>query len=66
MKFLQLAKQHNLPVIQTIQNAYNLVRRDFDTNLSEVSMHENVSLLAYSPLAGGILTGKYQNGARPE
>jgi aryl-alcohol dehydrogenase-like predicted oxidoreductase len=51
MKFKQLAKELGLPIIQTVQNAYNLVRREFDINLSEVCMHENISLLAYSPLA---------------
>lgn len=66
MKFKQLAKELGLPIIQTVQNAYNLVRREFDINLSEVCMHENISLLAYSPLAWGILTGKYQHWAKPE
>lgn len=66
MKFLQLARQLNLPVVQTMQNAYNLVRRELDIGLSEVCMYENISVLPYSPLAWGILTGKYQNGVRPE
>ena len=45
MKFLQLARQLNLPVVHTMQNAYNLVRRELDINLSEVCMNENISVL---------------------
>lgn len=66
MKFLEIAKKNNFPEIQTIQNAYNLIRREYDTALAEFSTYEGVGLLAYSPLAGGILTGKYQNGALPK
>lgn len=66
MKFLEIAKKNNFPEIQTIQNAYNLIRREYDAALAEFSTYEGVGLLAYSPLAGGILTGKYQNGALPE
>lgn len=49
----------------SIQNAYNLVNRTFEVNLAEVWLREQVGLLAYSPLAQGYLTGKYQNGALP-
>lgn len=66
MKFLEIAKKNNLPEIQTIQNAYNLIRREYDSSLAELSTYEGVGLLAYSPLAGWILTWKYQNGALPE
>ena len=49
----------------SIQNAYNLVNRSFETGLSEISYREGVSLLAYSPLGQGYLTGKYEGGALP-
>ncbi|MCA3692927.1 aldo/keto reductase [Aquidulcibacter sp.] len=65
MRFVQEAERNGLPRIATIQNAYNLVNRTFETGLAEVSMRENVGLLAYSPLAQGYLTGKYLGGARP-
>lgn len=50
----------------SLQNAYNLVNRTFEVNLAEMCRREEVSLLAYSPLAQGYLTGKYDNGALPE
>jgi aryl-alcohol dehydrogenase-like predicted oxidoreductase len=58
-------KQHGLPRPVSIQNAYNLVNRSFETGLSEISYREQVSLLAYSPLGQGYLSGKYENGALP-
>jgi aryl-alcohol dehydrogenase-like predicted oxidoreductase len=54
-----------LPRVQTVQNAYNLLNRTYEVALAEVSMREDVGLLAYSPLAQGYLTGKYLDGARP-
>ena len=65
-KYIDIAEAKGLPRVASIQNEYNLLYRAFDLDLSEVAHHENVGLLAYSPLAGGILTGKYQNGGRPE
>lgn len=65
MSFLNTAKMLGLPHIVSVQNAYNLLNRVYETGLSEVTHHENVGLLAYSPLAQGYLTGKYQNGALP-
>lgn len=65
MKFLAASEASDLPRVQSIQNAYNLVNRTFEEGLEEVCMHENVSLLAYSPLAQGYLTGKYKDGALP-
>ncbi|WP_432672022.1 NADP(H)-dependent aldo-keto reductase [Flavobacterium sp. SM2513] len=62
MRFLEESKRHNLPRIATIQNPYSLLNRTFETSLSEVCHHENVGLLAYSPLAFGILTGKFLSG----
>ena len=61
MKFLQAAKENNLPRMMSIQNVYNLVNRVFDVANSEVSVREQCGLLAYSPLAGGRLSGKYIN-----
>ncbi|GFR52902.1 hypothetical protein Agub_g15546 [Astrephomene gubernaculifera] len=59
-EFCHLARAAGLPMIQTIQNAYSLlVRVPFETDLSETCRRHHVSLLAYSPLAGGMLTGKY-------
>ncbi|WP_455273438.1 aldo/keto reductase [Rhizobium herbae] len=66
MKMLSLAEKHGLPRIASLQNEYNFLYRAFDLDLAEVSHHENVGLLAYSPLAAGLLSGKYLNGARPQ
>ena len=65
MKFLQVSEARGLPRVASVQNAYNLVNRTYETALAEISMREDVGLLAYSPLAHGYLTGKYLNGARP-
>lgn len=54
-----------LPRVVSIQNAYNLLNRTFEIGLAEIAHREDVGLLAYSPLAQGFLSGKYQNGARP-
>jgi aryl-alcohol dehydrogenase-like predicted oxidoreductase len=62
MRFLEESKKHNLPRISTIQNPYSLLNRTFESGLSEVCHYENVGLLAYSPLAFGVLTGKFLNG----
>ena len=66
MKFLQIAKERNLPRMVSIQNVYNLVNRVFDIANSEVSLREDCGLLAYSPLAGGRLSGKYLNNKTPK
>jgi len=66
MKYLRLSEKKALPRIASLQNEYNLLYRHFDLDLAEVAHHEGVGLMAYSPLAAGLLTGKYQNGARPE
>ncbi len=65
MRFLAAAEKFGLPRIASIQNAYSLVNRTFELGLSEIALQENVGLLAYSSLAQGYLTGKYQNGAMP-
>ena len=65
-QWLRIAEQKGLPRLVSVQNEYNLTRRQFDLDMAELSHHEQVGLLAYSPLAGGLLTGKYQNGAVPD
>lgn len=66
MKFLAASEARGLPRMQSIQNAYSLVNRTFEGELEECCVREKVSLLAYSPLAQGYLTGKYRGGALPE
>lgn len=66
MSYLKESEVKGLPRIQSIQNAYNLLNRSFETGLSEIAHRENVGLLAYSPLGQGYLTGKYQNDSLPE
>lgn len=65
-KWLQLAEQNNLPRMASIQNEYSLVCRHFEPDLSEIALHEDCGLLAWSPLCRGMLSGKYLEGARPE
>ncbi|TPD68587.1 NADP(H)-dependent aldo-keto reductase [Flavobacterium microcysteis] len=62
MRFLEESKKHNLPRIATIQNPYSLLNRTFEVGLSETAYRENVGLLAYSPLAFGVLSGKFLTG----
>jgi aryl-alcohol dehydrogenase-like predicted oxidoreductase len=64
-RFLHLAQTHGLPRAVSIQNPYNLLNRSFEIGLAEMAIREQIGLLAYSPLAFGMLTGKYENGARP-
>lgn len=66
MQFLTAADRLGLPRVASIQNAFNLLNRTFEAGLSEVTRHERVPLLAYSPLAFGHLSGKYLSGAKPE
>jgi aryl-alcohol dehydrogenase-like predicted oxidoreductase len=65
MTFLKHAEAKGMVRVQSVQNAYSLLNRTYEVALAEVSMRENVDLLAYSPLAQGYLTGKYLGGARP-
>ena len=66
MRFLEESKVHtDLPRIATVQNAYNLLNRVYEVGMAEVSMREEVGLLAYSPLAFGVLSGKYLGGLQP-
>ncbi|PNG99507.1 Protein tas, partial [Tetrabaena socialis] len=66
-EFSNAARAAGLPKIQTIQNAYSLlVRVPFETDLAETCRHHHVSLLAYSPLAGGMLSAKYNHRSDAE
>ncbi len=64
-QFLRHAENRDLPRIASIQNPYSLLNRVFESGLSEFAHREDVGLLAYSPLAMGMLCGKYLDGARP-
>jgi aryl-alcohol dehydrogenase-like predicted oxidoreductase len=64
-EYLRLSREQGLPRIASIQNAYNLLNRTFEQGLSEFALREDIGLLAYSPLAGGNLTGKYLGGTVP-
>ena len=66
MTMLRLADELGLPRIATVQNEYSLMCRHFDTDLAEMCLAEDVGLFCYSPLAAGLLTGKYRDGAMPE
>ncbi len=66
MKYLEYAKYHDMPTVQSVQNPYNLIQRQWDQHIAEVSLREQCGLLAYSPLAGGMLSGKYLNGQKPK
>lgn len=65
MTFLQMAEQRGWPRMVSVQNPYNLLNRIFEIGMAEVSYREKLGLLAYSPLAFGILSGKYLHGKKP-
>ena len=65
-QYLSIAEANGLPRVVSIQNEYNLMHRLFDLDLAEVSHHESVGLLAFSPLAAGALSGKYSGGVVPD
>jgi aryl-alcohol dehydrogenase-like predicted oxidoreductase len=62
MRYLEESKNHGLPRMKTIQNAYSLINRGFEGDMAEISIRENLGLLAYSPMAFGVLSGKYIKG----
>ena len=66
MEFLRIAREENLPRMISIQNNYSLLTRSFESSLAEISHRENIGLLAYSPLAYGVLGGRYLDGKKPE
>lgn len=66
MRFLEESKAHNLPRMLTVQNAYSLINRIFEGDMAEIAIREGIGLLAYSPMAFGVLSGKYiKNEAAP-
>lgn len=62
MRYLEESKVNNLPRMITIQNAYSLLNRVFEGDMAEIALRENIGLLAYSPMAFGVLSGKYIKG----
>lgn len=66
MQWLRAAEQEIAPRVVSIQNPYNLLNRSFESGLAEMAIREDVGLLAYSPLAFGMLSGKYLGGVQPE
>ena len=65
-KYLELSKEKNFPRMMSIQNPYSLVNRTYEIGLAEMSIREEIGLLAYSPLASGYLSGKYRNEIYPK
>lgn len=65
-QWLRLAEEHGLPRVASVQNEYSLLCRLWDTDMAELSMNEEIPLLSYSPLAAGLLTGKYAGDVTPE
>jgi aryl-alcohol dehydrogenase-like predicted oxidoreductase len=66
MKYVEASKKLDVAKPVTIQNSYSLIHRGYEAGMSEVSMREDIGLLAYSPLAQGVLTGKYLDNNKPE
>ena len=66
MRYLEESKTYNLPRMITIQNAYSLLNRVFEGDMAEIAIREDLGLLAYSPMAFGVLSGKYINGTAGE
>ena len=64
-EYLRLSRERGLPRIASIQNPYSLLNRSFEVGLAEFVHRERIGMLAYSPLAFGVLAGKYLYGARP-
>lgn len=64
-QYLKISELENLPRMVSVQNEYNLMNRLYDLDMAEMTHHEQVGLLAFSPLAAGILSGKYVGDAMP-
>jgi len=64
-EYLRLSREKSLPKVVTIQNQYSLLNRTFEIGLAEMAIKEQVSLLPYSPLNMGVLSGKYLDDAKP-
>ena len=65
MKFISMSEEFDLPRVVSVQNPYSLLNRSYEVGMAEISIRENCGLLAYSPLAFGMLTGKYDDGKLP-
>lgn len=65
-QWMRLADENGLPRMASVQNEYSLMCRLYDTDMAEMAVNEDVTLLSFSPLACGLLTGKYQGGAVPD
>ena len=65
-KFLEISREKKLPRMMSVQNPYNLLNRTYEVGLAEISIREQIGLLAYSPLASGYLSGKYRNNQIPK
>ena len=65
-QWLQLARENNLPRVQSVQNEYSLLCRSYDLDMAELSHNEDVDLLAFTPLASGLLSGKYTPDTTPK
>lgn len=65
-KWIDIAEEIGAPRVASVQNEYSLLHRLYDTDMAEMSHNEDVVCFSFSPLATGLLTGKYQNGAVPE
>ena len=65
-KYLEVSKIQDLPRIMSVQNPYNLLNRTYEVGLAEISIREKSGLLAYSPMAFGVLSGKYRNRQNPK
>ncbi|MET0066790.1 MAG: NADP(H)-dependent aldo-keto reductase [Candidatus Thiodiazotropha sp.] len=65
MRYLEAAKRLGLPRLVSIQNPYSLLNRSFEIGLAEIAHRESVGLLAYSPMAFGVLSGKYLDAQKP-
>ena len=66
MNYLKVSKEKNLPRMMSIQNPYSLLNRTYEVGLAEISIRDEIGLLAYSPLASGYLSGKYRNNQMPK
>ena len=64
--YLEISKQKKLPRMMSVQNPYSLLNRTYEVGLAEISIRDEIGLLAYSPLASGFLTGKYRNNSLPK
>ena len=65
MEYLRLARERDMARVVSVQNVYNLLSRQFETGLAEMAIREETGLLAYSPMAFGVLSGKYIGGEKP-